>query len=274
VTSPPSEPVETARFAFGENWRSFVAHVSPSRVRVSVQSLDGLAGPGNVTGRSFLDVGSGSGLSSLAAASLGAARIHSFDFDAQSVAATGELKDRFFPDASYWTVEQGSVLDRAYLASLREWDVVYSWGVLHHTGRMWEAVENLFPLVKPGALLIIALYNDQGWQSRAWTRVKALYNRGRIGRAVVTALGIPAFFGATLAADLARARNPLARYRTVERGMSPLHDWFDWLGGYPFEVATRSAVVTLAEQHGFVLERLRDVGGRLGCNEFVFRRRC
>src|SRR6266516_5946417 len=127
-------------------------------------------------GRSFLDVGSGSGLFSLAAKRLGAIRAHSFDYDPDSVACTGEMKRRFYADATSWTIEQGSVLDTTYLRSLGTFDVVYAWGVLHHTGDMWRGLGNVTDLVAAGGRLFIAIYNDQGSTSQRWRAIKRLYN--------------------------------------------------------------------------------------------------
>lgn len=103
--------------------------------------------------KTFLDIGSGSGLFSLAAVRLGARQIHSFDYDLQSVACSRELKRRYFPQKNDWSIEQGDVLDKDYLNSLGQWDIVYSWGVLHHTGNMWQALGNIVQLVKKGGNL-------------------------------------------------------------------------------------------------------------------------
>lgn len=128
------------RFAFGSNWRAFVELVDERRIKDAVGSLAGALGTTDLTGRSFLDVGCGSGLFSLAAHRMGA-RVRSFDYDPESVAATVALRDRFAPDAD-WTISAGSVLDEENVAGLGRFDIVYSWGVLHHTGELWRAMEN------------------------------------------------------------------------------------------------------------------------------------
>jgi 2-polyprenyl-6-hydroxyphenyl methylase/3-demethylubiquinone-9 3-methyltransferase len=55
--------------------------------------------------------------------------------------------------------------------------------------------------------------------------------------------------------------------------MSRVHDWFDWLGGYPFEVARPEEIFAFYQARGFSLERLKTCGGGLGCNEFVLRKK-
>ena len=56
------------------------------------------------------------------------------------------------------------------------------------------------------------------------------------------------------------------------RGMSRWHDVVDWIGGYPFEVASPEAVVDFCRARGFSLLRLKTCGRKMGCNEFVFER--
>lgn len=236
------------------------------------ESLCGMLGIKDLAGRTFLDVGCGSGLFSLAAARLGARRIHSFDFDPESVESARALKARFLPEADSWTIEQGSVLDADYLSRLGVWDVVYAWGVLHHTGAMWTAIQNVQTLARPGGRLFVAIYNDQGLRSRVWLRIKRFYNRGPVARAAVLAAALPLFVAGGAARDLVHGRNPVRRYAGQRRGMTPLRDWVDWLGGYPFEFARPEEVLQHFRDRGFVLERQQTVGGKLGCNEFVFRR--
>ncbi len=262
-----------ARFAFGRNWSRFLTELDDERIRIAERSLSALVET-PLADRSFLDIGSGSGLFSLAAMRLGARRVHSFDFDPDSVRCTESLRQRFLAADSRWTIDRASILDDGYVAALGAWDVVYSWGVLHHTGQLWIALENAARCVAPSGTLAVAIYNDQGPVSAGWRRVKRVYNHGLLARAAVCAAFFPYFAATGMAADVLRGRNPITRYRSAGaiRGMSPVRDWHDWLGGLPFEVATPEAVFDFVRGRGFSLARLRTCGGRMGCNEFVFRR--
>lgn len=259
------------RFEFGANWSRFLSVLDDERIEQAKASLKSMLGLETLKGLSFIDVGSGSGLFSLAARSLGASVV-SFDYDPKSVACTRELRRRYFPDDPNWIVHEGSVLDTDFLSTLGRHDIVYSWGVLHHTGQMNKALDNVVPLVASGGKLFIAIYNDQGDTSGRWTKVKKFYCSGLLGRVVVRAVFYPYFAAGRLLADFLKRRNPFTSYSAYKsaRGMSVVHDWEDWLGGYPFEVAKPEVIFERFAQHGFILRKLRSCGGGLGCNEFVF----
>ncbi|HAA32549.1 MAG TPA: class I SAM-dependent methyltransferase [Cyanobacteria bacterium UBA8553] len=259
------------RFQFGENWKRFLSVLNDERIAEAEKSLKEMLEVEDLQGKSFLDIGSGSGLFSLVARRLGA-KIHSFDYDPQSVACTQELKRRYFPNDSNWTIEQGSVLDADYLKSLGQFDIVYSWGVLHHTGAMWKALENVSFSVGNGGQLFIAIYHDQGGASKRWLKVKQLYCSGIVGKTLVSAFFIPYFIFGGLAVDIVKRRNPVLRYTEYKksRGMSVVHDWYDWLGGYPYEVALPEEIFKFYRDKGFILKNMITSGGGLGNNQFVF----
>jgi 2-polyprenyl-3-methyl-5-hydroxy-6-metoxy-1,4-benzoquinol methylase len=261
------------RFAFGENWRRFLRTVDEDRIVEAERSLRTMLGVEDLEGRRFLDAGCGSGLFSLAAHRLGAV-VHSFDYDPASVDCAKELRRRFAGQAGTWSIEEGSVLEEAYLRRLGTFDVVYSWGVLHHTGGMWRALELVTGCVAPGGgRLFIAIYNDQGYRSRIWRAVKRAYCGARAPlRVSILAVVGGGLIAATMVRDTVRLQ-PLGLWRQYrrQRGMSAWHDVVDWVGGYPFEVATPAAVAEFCGKHGLILEKVTTTRS-LGNNQFVFRR--
>jgi 2-polyprenyl-6-hydroxyphenyl methylase/3-demethylubiquinone-9 3-methyltransferase len=263
------------RFEFGKNWAWFLEKLNEDRITDAMNSLCVMLETNSLVGRSFLDIGSGSGLFSLAARRLGA-RVHSFDYDPNSVGCTQDLRRRFFPDDPDWAIEQGSALDSDFVRSLGKFDVVYSWGVLHHTGDMWTALSNAALPVSSGGRLFIAIYNDQGTASIRWKKSKRLYNRMPNGLKFLVVW--PSFWvlcWRNLVKDTLRLQ-PLKSIREYDkgggRGMSFRQDLIDWVGGYPFEFATPEQIFDFYRERRFEMTKLRTVGGSLGCNEFVFRK--
>ena len=270
---PWAEEVRSGeRFRFGENWAVFLRQIDEARIESAEQSLLGMLEVDALAGKRFLDVGSGSGLFSLAARRLGAFVV-SFDYDPESVGCTAELRRLWCPRDDRWKIEQGSVLDRDFLRNLGSYDIVYSWGVLHHTGSMWEALENVASLVAPGGQLFISIYNDQGARSRFWLHVKRAYVR--TPRALQWMILLPSLallWGPALVRRIFSASVHRAIKSGAPRGMSRWRDAVDWVGGYPFEVAKPEEIINFYRALGFDIGQLRTCGGAIGCNEFVFRR--
>ena len=272
------ETARGERFEFGKNWSQFLELLDSNRIIEAEASLKEMLDVESLEGLSFIDIGSGSGLFSLAARRLGA-RVHSFDYDPHSVACTTELRRRYFPNDGDWKVEEASVLDQKYMASLGTFDIVYSWGVLHHTGQMWQALENAHRLVAPGGKLFIALYNDTGSQSSRWKWLKKTYNRlPNVLRVPYTLIVIAPDELKSLARSVLTL-NPGSYFRSWSqydrrRGMNRWRDIIDWVGGYPYEVSTPDEIFDFFTARGFVLTKLNCGRVGLGCNQFVFRKQC
>jgi predicted RNA methylase len=247
-------------FKFGENWASFSRQLDETRIEEAMVSLTSLFGEGALNGRSFLDIGCGSGLFSIAASRLGAQPVVGIDVDRISVETSRQ-------NASNWkgneiSFHQISVLDKEQLKSLGEFDIVYSWGVLHHTGDMRQALNNAASLVCPGGVLMIAIYNRH-WSSPAWKFIKWFYNHaGKFGQQMIVWIFTPVIF---LAKWFTTLRNPFK----MRRGMDFMHNIIDWVGGYPYEYASISEMTAVLQQLGFRVAQTRPASVPTGCNEFV-----
>jgi 2-polyprenyl-3-methyl-5-hydroxy-6-metoxy-1,4-benzoquinol methylase len=227
------------RFQFGKNWQRYIeTSLSEEKITQSASHLKSFLRVENLRGKTFLDVGSGSGIHSLAALRLGADRIFSFDYDENSVSATARLRGNAGSPVN-WTVEQGSVLDEHYMQKLDKFDVVYSWGVLHHTGDMWSAVRNASIPLRPGGVFYIALYSPEIYvspPSHNWLDVKQQYNAASNFRKKKMELSY--VWRTVVRPTLRSGRNPFSIMREYgDRGMTFWTDVRDWLGGYPMDFA-------------------------------------
>ena len=259
---------DNVRFGFGRNWQAYLQSIDETKLKAAEDELRQQLG-GDLYGRTFLDIGSGSGIHSLAAHRLGARTIVSFDYDADSVACTQQMHKRAGAPEN-WRVLQGSVLDAEFLMQLGTFDVVYSWGVLHHTGAMWRAVELAMTCCGgPGSLLLIGLYHRKPWLTPAVKVVKRAYSAG--GPLQRGAL-LTGYVAATVAYAAARGQLGQMLRNTPRRGMNAWHDLVDWVGGYPFEAATPTEVVAFVEKHGFKLRESETFTSFAAVNTFLFER--
>ena len=251
-------------FNFGENWVSFSRKLDEKNIEEAVQSLSSEFGEGALNGKSFLDLGCGSGLFSIAAARLGARSVLGTDIDPVSVAVSQANAKDWLKDSSTLTFLELSVLDTAHMDALEQFDVVYAWGMLHHTGNMALALENSARRVKPQGLLMVSIYNRH-WSSPIWLAIKWLFNRaGKFEQKVIIGLLTPVIFASKW---LVTRQNPFK----MRRGMDFMHNVTDWAGGYPYEYASAEEMIAALNKLGFELLSLRRVKVPTGCNEYLCR---
>lgn len=262
------------RYEFGRNWAEFIEkNFNEERIEAARLHLLGFMQRDDLRGMTMIDIGCGSGLHSLAAHRAGADRILSFDYDPSSVATTQKLRE-FAGNPPNWEVRQGSVLDRAYMENLGKFDLAYSWGVLHHTGEMWTAIENARVTMKDNGMFYIALYTTDVYTNPTadyWMDVKRKYNQaGALTRRIMEWQYALRF---TILPALRTGSNPLPMLLGLRqsRGMTYWTDVKDWLGGYPMEFAG------IAETKAFCgdklgLEALNVFAGEAN-TEYLFRPR-
>jgi len=256
-------------FDFGANWWSYIkGSIKPERINQAVNSLKKFMNVDDLHGKTFVDIGCGTGLFSYAAYLLGAKEILSFDVNPMCV----KCCNFFFNKAgkpNNWKIIHASVLDDDVLKKFGKFDVVYSWGVLHHTGNMWKALENVGKMVKSDGKLFIAIYNrfDGGLSSDKWKRIKIFYNNLPV---VFKKIMDYSFVSLTFISLLFQGKNPYEKMFNRARGMSYLVDVRDWLGGYPYEYASvREIFQFYKNKFGFILDNVKDVNS-IGNNEFLF----
>jgi 2-polyprenyl-6-hydroxyphenyl methylase/3-demethylubiquinone-9 3-methyltransferase len=259
---------ERLTFSFGANWQRFVVEVDEGVIQAAVESFRNFTKLDRLDGQTFLDFGCGSGLSSLVAVRLGADRVVSVDVDPNSLAATKGLRSREDVPETVWVIQEGSVLDRDSLSALGRHSYVYSWGVLHHTGAMWDGLANVAEsVVEEGGRLHISLYNRHR-SSETWLRIKRACNRWpQTFRPAFKGVYVSLIFGKMVL----RGRWPgtfLKKY-TLRRGMSYFRDVDDWLGGLPYEYCTPEETIEFLAPRGYALEQLRRTDSP-GVNEFLF----
>jgi 2-polyprenyl-3-methyl-5-hydroxy-6-metoxy-1,4-benzoquinol methylase len=261
-----------SHFSFGENWSHYAEKIDEARIEEAEKSLIRLVGRENIEGKTFLDIGCGSGLFSLAAVRLGAKKLLAVDLDPQSVETTRKTLSRYAPGGN-WDVQNISVFN---LNSDKQgvFDVVYSWGVLHHTGAMYQAITKASTMVAPGGMISLALYGKTPFCGM-WRIEKRIYSKSPKWVQKV----IEAFYIMLVRIRLALKGESLKQRREKywkQRGMDTYHDMRDWLGGYPYESISPDEAMSFMRGLGFdqVRSFTEPCIGLLGagCDEYSFTR--
>lgn len=258
------------KFEFGKNWQSFLDnYFSRESVEASKIGLAEFLAPTTLVGKTFVDFGSGSGLHSLSALELGASNVTSIDADQEAVKCAESLKENS-PYKERWKISKGSLLDGDFLKSLGLFDVVYCWGVAHHTGNMWEALDSISKNVKDNGLLYVAIYNNVEGRlgSKMWYQVKKFYNQAP---SVIKNMMEWTYISYNFLFLILHLKNPFVVIKNykIKRGMAWTTDLVDWLGGYPYEYASVKEIFDFYTKRGFELKNIKTTN-YIGCNQFLF----
>lgn len=261
------------RYGFGKNWAEFIEQkLSEDIVQESIDHMKSFMKIDNLEGKTFLDIGCGSGIHSLAALRLGAEKVVAFDYDDDSVATSLKVREWAGIPQEKWSISQGSVLDRAFVGSLPKCDVVYSWGVLHHTGSMWEAVRNATVPLAPGADFYIALYSSDNYTDPTpefWIRLKRAYNQAN--PLTKKLMEMKYVYWMLMRPEIEAGRDPLATVNNYgKRGMTAWTDAKDWLGGFPMEFSSYAETRDFCKREAG-LDLVNGLTGE-GCTEYLFTR--
>lgn len=259
------------RYAFGKNWAEFIERkLSDEIVQESVDHMKNFMKIGTLQGKTFLDIGCGSGIHSLAALRLGAERVVAFDYDPDSVETSRHVRAWAGIAEDRWAISQGSALDKAFMEALPKSDVVYSWGVLHHTGSMWEAVRNAAIPLAPGGEYYIALYSSDNYVDPTpefWIRLKRAYNQAN--PLTKKLMELKYVYWILIRPEIEAGRDALHLMESYgKRGMTSWTDAKDWLGGYPMEFSGYAETRNFCKRE-FGLDLVNGLTGE-GCTEYLF----
>jgi 2-polyprenyl-3-methyl-5-hydroxy-6-metoxy-1,4-benzoquinol methylase len=269
---------DNKKFAFGDNWLDFYKKINSKKIKIAKKDIRDFIGI-NIKNKKFLDIGCGSGLSSLAAVQLGA-KVTSFDIDKNSVTSTKNLKKKF--KKKDWNILYGDILNKNFCKKLNKFDIIYCWGVLHHTGDMHKGLKNLIINTKKNSYVFLALYNDEGINSKIWYFIKKFYNYLTLNylkkiffyTILVINIFITRIFVISNLYTFKSLREFILYVNTYEksRGMSFINDQLDWIGGYPFEVSTPDSIIKFFEKKNFKLMKIK-INKGYGNNIFLFKKK-
>lgn len=258
---------EKITFSFGKNWQNYSKLIDQKLISFSQQDIEEWVEKTNMKNQRIIDIGCGSGIHSLVFYQEGARELLSFDYDIYSVETTKKLSTQV-GNPKNWKIVQGSILDKQFIKDLGKFNLVYSWGVLHHTGALWQAIENALLLVETNGYFFVSIYT-KGDNYPNHLALKQRYNQASpLGKKFLEYRYILGMMKGLLR----HRKNPFNWNQTKERGMNVYYDILDWLGGLPYEVASPTEVIEFCQKFGFKLIKMKELSEG-GCSQYLFQRK-
>jgi len=257
------------KFSFGKNWQNFNKNITNKNINNSIKYFKNFTKFVNLKNKTFIDVGCGSGINSLLAIKLNAKKVLSIDIDENSVSACKLLRKKYKISNKNWIIKQVSILDTSKIKKLGKFDFIYSWGVLHHTGDMNKAFDNLFLLAKKKSYIYVSIYNKY-LTSNTWKIIKYFYaSSNNFIKKIMEKIYITIYY-----IGLNLNKYSIKEYKksfVLKRGMSFRHDIIDWLGGYPYEYLSFEDLSAIFFKKGYSILSFKKSNG-VGCNEIFVKR--
>lgn len=253
------------RFDFGKNWQSYSHNaLTPERIEQARQDFRQLVDGIDLQNKHFIDIGFGQGLSLIVASEMGASTL-GIDIDELNILAL-KTTLKLMGSTKLPKVQVESILNPSFVGENKgRFDIVHSWGGLHHTGNMRQALVNSCSLVADNGYFICSIYN-QHWSSFLWKGVKWSYNyMPPMLQPLMVWLFYPIIY---LAKWIVTGKNP----KRKQRGMDFYHDVVDWVGGYPYEYASEHQIQKMVSEQGFKMLAVFPARVPTGANEYIFRK--
>jgi len=261
-------------FAFGENWDLYSRQIDSRHIENSKKDFIGLTHLDCLEGMKVLDIGSGSGIHSLSMMLLGCKNLVSLDYDFDSVSTTKRVLSGKIFKGDYQVI-QADILKHIPELDGHTFDLVYSWGVLHHTGDMMKGIDESVRYVKPGGLIALALYRKTLFCS-FWKIEKFIYSKSPKLLQRVVQKSYELVFALHTYLKTGQTFGSYKHDYLQKRGMEFSRDVHDWLGGYPYESIDPKYLIQYMQLMGFSLVNSNIAKKQIGilgsgCDEFLFK---
>jgi len=212
-----------------------------------------------IEGKRILDAGCGMGVFSVVFGKKGAARVIGIDLSEEGVRRAQRAASHF--NLSNVEFREGNILRLPYPDG--SFDIVWSWGTLHHTAEPLKALEELIRVLKNGGTLFVTLYRSTKLSFLHEGIRKTLRLAHRRMWPLLAKLIALALFPATLF---------LKRRKKARAGENLSDLVLDWYFNPVRHYYRPGEIRQLLEQEGLIIEKFLPASGRFNStSNFIFK---